>query len=56
MQTASETARTEPAAPPEALRLPPPAEPATARALWPTFMRRTLAEEVVRPPASQPRQ
>jgi hypothetical protein len=24
------------------------AEPATARALWPTFMRRTLSEEVVR--------
>jgi hypothetical protein len=25
-----------------------PAEPATPRALWPTFMRRTLAEEVLR--------
>lgn len=32
-------------------------EPATARALWPTFMRRTLAEEVVRKeaPALPPR-
>lgn len=28
---------------------PPPApEPATPRALWPTFMRRTLAEETLR--------
>jgi hypothetical protein len=25
-----------------------PAEPATSRALWPTFMRRTLAEEALR--------
>jgi hypothetical protein len=25
-----------------------PAEPATARALWPTFMRRTLSEEALR--------
>jgi hypothetical protein len=25
-----------------------PAEPATARALWPTFMRRTLAEDALR--------
>jgi hypothetical protein len=25
-----------------------PAEPATARALWPTFMRRTLDEEALR--------
>lgn len=32
-------------------------EPATARALWPTFMRRTLAEEEVRKeaPALPPR-
>ena len=28
-------------------------EPATPRALWPTFMRRTLAEEMIRP-AHQP--
>jgi hypothetical protein len=27
---------------------PAPAEPATPRALWPTFMRRTLAEEALR--------
>jgi hypothetical protein len=27
---------------------PAPTEPATARALWPTFMRRTLAEESLR--------
>jgi hypothetical protein len=26
----------------------PQAEPATARALWPTFMRRTLSEEALR--------
>jgi hypothetical protein len=26
----------------------PPAEPATARALWPTFMRRTLSEDLLR--------
>jgi hypothetical protein len=25
-----------------------PAEPATSRALWPTFMRRTLCEEALR--------
>ncbi|WP_158287551.1 hypothetical protein [Falsiroseomonas bella] len=25
-----------------------PSEPATARALWPTFMRRTLSEEALR--------
>jgi hypothetical protein len=25
-------------------------EPATARALWPTFLRRTLAEEALSPP------
>lgn len=30
-------------------RPPAPAEPATSRALWPTFMRRTLAEDIVRP-------
>ena len=30
-------------------------EPATSRALWPTFMRRTLAEETLRrdPPQAQ---
>jgi hypothetical protein len=35
---------------PEAKRVAPPApsEPATARALWPTFMRRTLAEDLLR--------
>lgn len=27
---------------------PQPAEPATARALWPTFLRRTLEEETLR--------
>jgi hypothetical protein len=32
----------------EAPRARPPAEPATARALWPTFMRRTLPEEMLR--------
>jgi hypothetical protein len=33
-----------------ALRRPPPApEPATPRALWPTFLRRTLEEEALRP-------
>ena len=32
-----------------ALRRPPPApEPATPRALWPTFLRRTLEEEALR--------
>ena len=30
------------------VRVPPPAEPATGRALWPTFMRRTLTEEALR--------
>ncbi len=33
-----------------------PAEPATSRALWPTFMRRTLAEDALRrdpPPAAE---
>lgn len=34
-----------------------PGEPATARALWPTFMRRTLSEEALRhdppPPAGK---
>lgn len=29
-------------------RPPAPAEPATSRALWPTFMRRTLAEDALR--------
>jgi hypothetical protein len=28
------------------------AEPATGRALWPTFMRRTLAEDAVQVPAA----
>ena len=32
-----------------ALRRPPPTEPATPRALWPTFLRRTLEEEALRP-------
>lgn len=39
--------------PPEAERAAP-AEPATARALWPTFMRRTLAEEALRREAQRP--
>lgn len=30
-------------------RLPPAPEPATPRALWPTFLRRTLEEEALRP-------
>jgi hypothetical protein len=30
-------------------------EPATPRALWPTFMRRTLAEELLRREAPRPR-
>lgn len=30
-------------------------EPATARALWPTFMRRTLAEDLLRREAPRPR-
>ena len=30
-------------------------EPSTARALWPTFMRRTLDEDQVRVAARQPR-
>lgn len=30
-----------------ALRPPPPAEPATPRARWPTFLRRTLEEEAL---------
>ena len=34
--------------PREAATTPAPAEPATARALWPTFMRRTLAEDALR--------
>lgn len=29
-------------------------EPATARALWPTFMRRTLAEDALRQPPRKP--
>jgi len=46
-------------APPEAPKTasPPVAampEPATGRALWPTFMRRTLAEETLRQPPRQP--
>lgn len=32
-----------------AARRPAPAEPATPRALWPTFLRRTLEEEALRP-------
>jgi hypothetical protein len=32
---------------PEPRRPSPPAEPATARALWPTFMRRTLPEDML---------
>ncbi len=40
---------TPPAAPPSAL-----AEPATARALWPTFMRRTLPEEALREAPRKP--
>jgi hypothetical protein len=32
-----------------ALRRPPPTEPATPRALWPTFLRRTLEEDALRP-------
>ena len=31
------------------------AEPATGRALWPTFMRRTLAEEALESAALTPR-
>lgn len=31
------------------------AEPATDRALWPTFMRRTLAEEALREAPAKPR-
>jgi hypothetical protein len=34
--------------PQEAAPAPVPAEPATARALWPTFMRRTLTEDALR--------
>jgi hypothetical protein len=33
---------------------PAPSEPATARALWPTFMRRTLSEEALRAPPEPP--
>jgi hypothetical protein len=36
----------QPEAPPSPPRAP---EPPTERALWPTFLRRTLAEEEVRP-------
>ncbi len=36
--------------PSEPKRVASPAEPATARALWPTFMRRTLADETLREP------
>jgi hypothetical protein len=35
--------------PPDRAGTAPPAEPPTARALWPTFMRRTLDEDVLRP-------
>ena len=37
----------------EVIRIAP--EPATPRALWPTFMRRTLAEETVREAPARPR-
>jgi hypothetical protein len=40
---------TRPDAPPPPPR---PPEPATGRALWPTFLRRTLAEEQI--PAARP--
>jgi hypothetical protein len=30
------------------------AEPATGRALWPTFMRRTLSDEALREPPRKP--
>ncbi|MEO3470365.1 hypothetical protein AAFN86_00755 [Roseomonas sp. CAU 1739] len=30
-------------------------EPSTGRALWPTFMRRTLDEDIVRVAAKEPR-
>ena len=39
----------------EGPRPPIPAEPPTPRALWPTFMRRTLAEEALRLQAAGPR-
>ncbi len=47
------------AAPPEAPKpaTPPLAampEPATSRALWPTFMRRTLSEDLLRQPPRKP--
>jgi hypothetical protein len=53
MRMASETAMAEPARQVETPRQPSLAEPTTARALWPTFMRRTLAEDMVRPRAAQ---
>ena len=31
-----------------------PSEPATARALWPTFLRRTLAEDALHQPRPEP--
>jgi hypothetical protein len=45
----SSAAEPQPAPPPAAV-----AEPATARALWPTFMRRTLPEETLREAARKP--
>lgn len=50
MRMASGTGMAEPACTNDAARLQPPAEPATLRALWPTFMRRTLAEEDIARP------
>jgi len=47
----SQDSRMEGAAPAPAAA---PAEPATPRALWPTFMRRTLDEDALRPAASAP--
>lgn len=44
---AAPAARTDEPMPAEAARRPV-AEPTTAVALWPTFMRRTLAEELLR--------
>ncbi len=40
--------------PKDAERSAAPAEPATARALWPTFMRRTLEEDALRREARRP--
>jgi hypothetical protein len=48
MQAEATLTAPEPMAEAEAPRARTPAEPATARALWPTFMRRTLPEEMLR--------